>query len=111
MGPTGVLWVVETALRRYVRKPPEGRLSRGRRSEGLGDPAGLRRPGKRKREAPLQTNGFELVSLDDVRRRSAVVEHDALECEPAKSFVELLVRHEQSIAAPLTLDQGAGWPL
>jgi hypothetical protein len=78
---------------------------------GLGDPAGLRRPDQREREPPLQTNGVELVSLDDVRRRSALVERDSLECEPTKSFVEVLVRHEQSFAAPLRLDQGVGWRL
>jgi hypothetical protein len=77
----------------------------------LSDPAGLGRPGKRIRELSLQTNRLELVPLDDLRRRSAVIQGDSLQGEPAKPFVELLVRHEQSFAAPLTLDQGAGWRL
>jgi hypothetical protein len=111
MGLPGVLRVVEAAPKQYVRKPPKGRLSRGRRSVGLGDPAGLRVPSVRKGELPLQTNRLELVALDDVRRRSALVQNDPFESEPTKSFLKLLLRHDQSIAARLRLGQGAGWRL
>jgi hypothetical protein len=111
MGSPGVLRFVETAPAQYVRKPPDGRLSRGRRSEGLGDPAGLRVPGVRKRELPLQANGLELVPLDDVRRRSALVQSDSLEGEPAKSFLKLLLRHGKSFAARLRLKKTVDWRL
>ena len=56
------------------RKPPEGgRLSRGE-GVGLSDPVGRLRPDRRICQLVLQTNGLALVSLEDVRRRSAVVE-------------------------------------
>jgi hypothetical protein len=71
---------------------------------GLGDPAGLRVPSVSKRELPLQTNRLELVALDVVRRRSALVQNDPLESEPTKPFLKLLVRHGQSIAARLALE-------
>jgi hypothetical protein len=52
----------------------------------------------------LQTNRLELVALDVVRRRSALVQNDPLESEPTKPFLKLLVRHGQSIAARLALE-------
>ncbi|MGZ4364747.1 MAG: hypothetical protein ACXVFD_04040, partial [Gaiellaceae bacterium] len=58
-----------------------------------GDAAGLRRPGGRKREPTLHANGLEIVALEDVRGRSALVERDSLENEPTKPLVQLLVRH------------------
>jgi hypothetical protein len=111
MGLPGVFQFVETALPHACESRRRGRLSRGRRSVGLGDPAGLRVPGVRKRQLSLQTNGLELVPLDDVRRRSALVQDDPFQGEPTKSFLKLFARHGWSFAAPLTLGQGADWRL
>ena len=59
--------------------PGQAKAARGwaaftRGGVGLGDPVGRLRPDRRICQLVLQTNGLALVSLEDVRRRSAVVE-------------------------------------
>src|SRR6476620_12702274 len=109
MGRTGVLPVGRTAPRTGESRQRVGRLSRGG-GVGLSDPVGRLRPDRRICQLVLQTNGLALVTLEDVRRRSAVVELKTLEDEPTKSFVQLVDGHADRFAAPPALGQAASWP-